>query len=274
MSDPAQRILDECHAARAAWPGVEVLAADFERYVRERDIEAADPPASAPAHFHDLYLACACALGDARALQTFDRVFLAQVPRFIARLSSSASLVDEVRQILRERLLVRTADAAPQITSYKGHGPLVAWLRVVAYHIATQVLAESGGRAEVELADDSMLADRVANQELELIKAEHRQEFEQAVRAALGSLSRRDRNMLRLHLVAGISTRKLAAMFHLSQSSLVRSLAGTRQTISDAVHTRLRERLGLDVGELHSLTGLLLSRLDLSLAACLRSDQS
>src|SRR5262249_14723667 len=64
---------------RAAWPGLEVEAKAFARHVAARIPAEADVAAALGAcHAGDLHLACACAAGDARAIETFDREMLGQ----------------------------------------------------------------------------------------------------------------------------------------------------------------------------------------------------
>ena len=51
----------------------------------------------------------------------------------MARIDSSSQFVDEVKQGLRERLLV---GPPPRIAEYSGSGPLGGWLRVVSVRLA------------------------------------------------------------------------------------------------------------------------------------------
>src|SRR4051794_26918913 len=78
---------------RAAWPGIELTDAQLDAHLARLEL---------PAEPHeDLYLACACALGDAPAIDAFERSILAQVGSFVGRIDASAQFVDEVRQSLR-----------------------------------------------------------------------------------------------------------------------------------------------------------------------------
>src|SRR5262245_22986013 len=102
-----QRLTSLWESGRSAWPGLELPAPVWVRHL------AAHLPAEedaegflASVHASDLYLACACALGDPAALVAFDRSILSQVPSFLSRVDSSPAFVDELRQLLREKLLV------------------------------------------------------------------------------------------------------------------------------------------------------------------------
>ncbi|HEU4539332.1 MAG TPA: hypothetical protein VFS00_34665, partial [Polyangiaceae bacterium] len=67
-------------AARAAWPDLDVPAGPFVRFVAGK-LPRGEPPARSLAALRttDLYLACACCLGDARAFAHFERLCLAAI---------------------------------------------------------------------------------------------------------------------------------------------------------------------------------------------------
>ena len=98
--------------ARQAWPDFELSEATFATYLAGRRRDEDGPPLHAP----DLYLACACAEGNARAVAALDRLFLAPLADIVARAGFPAHVGTEVTQILRERLLVGAADRPPRIT--------------------------------------------------------------------------------------------------------------------------------------------------------------
>src|SRR5262245_54855255 len=77
---------------RARWREV---ALDREAWLRRVGgrISADD---AARIHAGDLFLACACAEGDARALAAFDAAYLGRVPGYLASLHKPATFVDDV----------------------------------------------------------------------------------------------------------------------------------------------------------------------------------
>src|SRR6185295_2269441 len=81
----------------------------------------------------DLALALAAANGDAAAIEEIERTIVEPLPRTLSRLRPSPDLVDELRQELREKLLV---GPRPKLLEYRGRGPLGAWARVVALRLA------------------------------------------------------------------------------------------------------------------------------------------
>src|SRR6185369_4971546 len=109
----------------------------FVAHVSERLADEAD---SSTLHVADLFLACACALGDARALALFEDRLMTQVPTHVARIDRSPAFADEVKAQLRDKLFVARDGAPPKIAHYSGRGPLGGWLRVTAIRTAQNLL--------------------------------------------------------------------------------------------------------------------------------------
>ena len=103
------------------------------------------------------------------------------------------------------------------------------------------------------------------------LKERYRGEFEQALRQALERAGERERVLLRLHLVNGLTVQAVGKMYGVSQPTASRWLAAARDALLEDIKGTLAERLGTSSEELASLAGLVASRLDLSLSALLRS---
>lgn len=255
---------DATARARAAWPGIDVSDDRFGAWLTAR-VDRALPPADALAALQvsDLYLACACAAGDATALARFDAELLTQVPRFVARLGRAVD-VAEVQQQLRERLF---CGATPRIVEYTGRGPLVAWLRVAAVRTA---LNEQRRQSPGDGEDGASLPAALDDPELTLLGARYRDAFTDAVREALDALDERPRVLLKLHLVDGVTLPRLAGMYAVDRATVVRWLAQAREAVRTAAFAALRARVGGSEAELHSVLTVLRSRLDVSLGGLLR----
>jgi RNA polymerase sigma-70 factor (ECF subfamily) len=257
-------------AGAAAWPGVALAPAAFARHLAARLPPAGDLLAGIAAlRAADLYLACACAEGNAAAIAAFDRDFLAQVPSYVATVDPSPAFGDEVRQGLRERLLVPEPGRAPRIAEYAGRGALGGWLRVAAMRVALNLRrADRPGPQD----DDVVAAAAAArlDPELDLLKARYKREFEEALRAAFASLTAEQRAILRLSLVEGLALEAIGALYRVHLSTISRRLARAREAVAAEAHRLLRERLRLTPSELASLEGLVRSQLDVSLGSLLR----
>ena len=141
---------------RAAWPKVELDEEVFAAHVLSKLAPDAGAEEVDRLDAAGLYLACACARGVPSALAELDLHVLAKVPEFLARIQGSSALPDEVRQILRERLLVGAGGEPPRIATYSGEGPLAAWVRVAAVRTALNLLEKMDER----LGHDSRAIER------------------------------------------------------------------------------------------------------------------
>ncbi len=254
---------------RAAWKSAATDDATFVRYL------AARTPGASPAHLDrlqaaDLYLACACAAGDAASVAAFDRHYLAPLPQLLMRKGIARDVADEVVQSLRERLFVGTAGGRAKIVDYDGRGSLAGWLRVAAIRAASNARRDEGHRAT--LADDagSPAAMTVIDPELTLIKRRYGAAFQAALSDAFASLSGEERNVLRLYFMDGLNLDAIARVLGLSRATVGRRMISGRARVLEETLRLLGERLPASPTELQSLLGIVRSKLDVSLGALVR----
>ena len=122
--------------ARAAWPRVELEGTRFVAHLARHLAADASPEALEALHVGDLYLACACADGLPAAHTAFEAHILPEVDQAVARMKLSPTALDEVRQRVRQRMLVAGPDTPPKLAAYPGTGPLAAWVRAAALWLA------------------------------------------------------------------------------------------------------------------------------------------
>ncbi len=246
-------------AARVTWPDFDVPFAAFDAYVTARG-EAEQ------LHTGDLYVACACAIDAANARDGFARSFLSSIDGFVRHLDSSPGFADDVRQQVAEKLLLATP---AKLADYAGRGPLAAWIRVVAVRTALNLRAQRSP-ARMQTLDEVVAAlPASADPELDFLRERYLPAFRGAIRDALAILTAQQRTVLRLHLVTGATTQEIAVIYQVNQSTIVRWLQGARGAIRDRTEELLREQLGVSPSELASLTQVILSQLDVSIAGLL-----
>jgi RNA polymerase sigma-70 factor (ECF subfamily) len=257
-------------AGRAAWPDVRLEVGTFLRHVAERLPGGAEPEKRlSDLHATDLYLACACAQQEKRALEAFERRFLTEVPTFLRGLRESASFADEVRQQLREKLLVAQGDSRPKIADYSGQGSLAGWLRVAAVRTALNV-QRGQRRVASDAAKEAEALSPALDPELDYIKSRYRRDFEESLRAALSTLSDEESNVLRLCFVEGLSLEQIGALYQVNKSTISRRLARTREKLLMEMRRLLGERLHVKDSELRSLMRLVRSRFEISMHSFLK----
>jgi RNA polymerase sigma-70 factor (ECF subfamily) len=261
------RVLDE---ARAAWPEVTLPADVFARHLgaQLRPNRTAEE-ALTRLNTIDLYLACACARGDTRAIATFEKRFFGEADLAVARIDASSDFREEVRQTLRERLFV----GERRIAQYRGQGPLAGWLRTAALRLALNLRQRTRvHRAAVDVLarDEGVPLDR----ELELVRAQYAGEVQEALAAAIVALPSEARHLLRLHYVHGIQLEKIGKLFKVAKSTISRRLGEARGELLDEAKRLLRTRLKVSDRSLTSLLDVMGRDLDLSLSGLLADDDS
>jgi RNA polymerase sigma-70 factor, ECF subfamily len=262
----------------ARWPALalppEAFVTDLARALGPTEPDAA--AAVARLHAADLFLASACARDVPSAVARFEETHLAHLEATLAgAVTVSPAEVDEVRQRLRVKLFVGDAAAGrpPLIGSYSGRGPLSAWLRVAAVRLALTLARDAliGVRAGRRAAVEGALGDVPGDPELAFIKVRYRRDFEEAFASALRESSDRERVLLRLHVVAGLTLEKIGAMYQVDRSTVSRWLAEARRALLDRTEVALRDRIGVAPAEFESMARLLTSQLEIDLPELLRT---
>jgi RNA polymerase sigma-70 factor (ECF subfamily) len=206
----------------------------------------------------ELVLVAACLLGDRGALATFDREYGTQVRALIAGIAGDRT--DDVMQDLRTKLVV-----AGKLAGYGGRGSLLSWLRVVAAREALSTLRKH--RREVAVDDDVMFGKLVAGDDpaLALIRSESITAIKRAFATAVAGLAVRERNLLRQHLLDGLTIDDLAPLYNVHRVTVSRWLVTARETVWTATQHTLRSELSLTPSQVESLLASAREYLDLSL---------
>jgi RNA polymerase sigma-70 factor (ECF subfamily) len=221
----------------------------------------------------ELWLACGIAEGSDEAARFFDERYIAPLERTLARMRLDASMLDEVKQLVREKLLVRDGSgASARIEEYAGRGRLAGLVQVVATREALTLLRR--GAREVLAGDDDLAEPLVGTTDpgLEMLKAKYREAFRAAFAGAVAALTPKQRNLLRMHLLGGVTLEQLASVNGVHRATIVRWLKEARDGVLAATEASLRLTLGVRADELESLLGLARSRLDVSIERLLRTD--
>jgi RNA polymerase sigma-70 factor (ECF subfamily) len=275
LDDVEKELLAANELARSTWPDVEVSANDFVAYLAERLAPRSGWSAAASlveaikkTRISDLYLACACARGDARAMALFDARYLGEVNR---ALKSSATNVDDTKQVLRRRFFVSENGEAPRIVEYSGRGDLKAWVRAAAVRASWRVARMPKGQTDVESHVFRAVAAAGDDLELDYLKRRYLGEFEEALREAFLSLPVRDRNVSRYYYGKGLGIDAIGALYKVHRSTVARWLNRITAELVDTTRKRMMERLGANRAEVSSLVRMLESRIDMTLRAVVAS---
>lgn len=222
-------------------------------------------------HTDDLYLACAAGHGIAPASELFVRHFLAPIAAAVQAIDKNPAFVDEVRQALHERLLI-ASETPPRILQYAGRASLSSWVGVAAQRLALGMLRSEGAhqRAAARAGDEPLALE--LDPELQYLKTRYRDAFKEAISLAIAQLPQRQRTVMRLHTIGGLTLARIATMLMVDESTVSRWVQRARADILDNAQRELGNRLGLRVTEVPSLARLVTSQLDVSVARLLADD--
>jgi RNA polymerase sigma-70 factor (ECF subfamily) len=258
LEDALEQALARAHRA---WPSLALADAEFVGDLAERlpaSVDLVDAVRALCAE--DLFLASLCRRGDPRALEEFERRVMPEARAALLIRRQPPEVVEEALQVLRARLFVAEGGAA-KIGGYSGRGPLGAWVRMAALRTALNLTRGRAGRDHDELRASRLEAPAVSP-ELGFLKARYRGDFKAAFEAAFAGLSTRERTLLRLSLLDGLSTAQLGRIYRADPSSVRRWLAETRRRLLEGTRRELAARLDASERELDSIMGLLVTQLE------------
>lgn len=253
-----------CTRAADAHPGLAVEPAAIVALMARRGQRSAGDDGAA-----ELALACACVAGDPAALAILEQRYLDVVSAALAPMRLGRAVADEVTQEVREKLLLASGDERPRVERYAGDGKLRSLIHVMAVRSAISRLRRQRREHPLEAAGE--LAEPAADPELAFLQRTYRSAFKDAFEAALAELDERERNLLRLHLIGGVTLERLAAIYGVHRATVVRWLARARERALTGTRRRMGQALGLEPDELDSIMALIASRLDASISRVLRS---
>jgi RNA polymerase sigma-70 factor (ECF subfamily) len=256
---------------RAAYPQVTVGNDAIAPLVQQR-LQGEERPDELIAE--EVFLACACALGDSAAIAAFERAHFGVIPAALSRLALGRDEIAEIEQVLRVRLFVADPEnesAMPRIVAYAGHGQLGGLLRVAAVRAGLNMLRDRGRLDHTD--DDGLEHVPIASDDPELakLKAQHRAAFKAAFEEAIRTLEPRERSLLDLSIVKRMGIDRIGAIYGVHRATAARWVTSARDNLSRAVHKILATRLGARGSDLDNLLPLVESQIELSLERLLKS---
>ncbi len=251
-------------AAQARWPGVGLDAARFGAALGQRVSHQVPLDALRSA---DIYLVAALLDGVPEAVDTFERSFGAEIDRGLQRLDPQGS--DDLRQIVRQRLLVGDGERPPKLASYGGRGELVRWLRVTVVRMRADVarrrLRAPDSRSDALGSRLSRAVSPVADPEYRYLKDHYGAQLRTAFEGAVEQLTPKQRNLLRQHLLDNLTATQLAGLYNVDRSTTKRWLSRAREDLWAQTRRSVMQQLDVSRDEFESIVRLVQSELDLSM---------
>lgn len=260
----AETLAQLIRQSREAWPSVKLSTDVFLAYVASR-VSQPEPETLMQLHWGDLYVACACSLGDSAAISCFESLCVVFYAELQQKLKVSPAQFEEHKQALWVELFSGDEETPPKITKYTGQGKLVYWTRVT--FLRHMLRALQGEKKEVPVEEEMLvrLTPAAVHTEASLMKNEAKEELRKALAEAIRALSARERNILRHHYIDGLNTEKVGAIFGVHRATVARWLQKIRDSLFLAISAKLVDKMNIADDEFDSIIHLLHSHLDITI---------
>lgn len=189
------------------------------------------------------------------------------VERVGRRLTTSSDETEELRQRLRVLLLVSEPGERPRILQYGGRGSLHGWLKTTAMRHGLNM--RQRGRRHEPLEAQAAEALAMSLPQLQHADREQRVVFVDQLRDAFFELDTRERTLLRLHLVDGLSLAALSRAYNVHRTTASRWVSAACDQLSASLLRRMNslEASGLQ----RDIVSAVRSQLEVSLRDILAS---
>ncbi|MBL8910180.1 MAG: hypothetical protein JNM17_05675 [Archangium sp.] len=262
----AEKILVELHQQGVeAWPAIDVSLERFSKHVEAVSPPTLDLDALAKLSGEGLTLSAACLDQQPAAMSIFESVYLAPLSRVLAKLDGGSEVANDVLQRLRAQFFAPSPTGRSSFFAYSGAGAFAVWLKVIAVREAQKM--RRGAVATNTVSDDSLsvMPTPEADPELRFMKLQHRAHFKVCFQEALSALGKRERSVLRMSLVEGLSIDDIGKVYDVHRATAARWLTSAREQLVRDCRVKLAERLGVSETELDELMGSVQSNLSISL---------
>jgi len=257
--------LESAHReGRRRWPDIELALERFAEHVQRLNLDEA----TLATHGQDLFVAAASLRGDPTAIAHLDREYLAEAARAVARIDRAPSFIEDTMQQLRLNLL---ADTPPRLASYRAAGRLLDWVRVAAVRTA---LNNKRTDHRILPTEDAALMRLLPEGESdnEARRTRYLGPLQSALEEAFRQLAPRERNLLRMHFLDGLSLDALAVMHAVHRATIARWLVSIRRSVVEHARGMLGDGAELTSRSVRSLYRLLERDLHLSVSRLLAVD--
>ena len=255
--------------ARIAWPQLGTVGdAELEAFVRARVMWLDDE-----VRIEDLLLVCACAKGVRSAEDAIQELFGEEIERAHKRIKPPITLA-QARHLVISRLLAIPEGGAARIALYRGDADFGAWMRNAINRTLLET-ASTGRVAQNDSLEDAILKREVASPilaldpELQRVKRNFMAGLRLSLMHTINSLDARERALLRNAIVDGLDAPSLVLMYGLTAEELRTALVSAKDKLEYRVRNALAERMRISDRDHASLTRLVATQLDASLAKAL-----
>jgi RNA polymerase sigma-70 factor (ECF subfamily) len=213
----------------------------------------------------DLALVWAVLQNNAVALMEIDEL----IDALARRAAGHAIEASELAQRVRTRLLVAPKGKEARLSTYDGRGKLKSWLWTATKLELLQATRGMGQAPQEDIQELTHLAAGGRTPESQARSTKDTRLVSHALRDALEVLEPRERTLLRMRFVDGVSTEELGRMFQVHRTTAQRWIEAAQAKIMAAMRARLEEETRLARPDVDSLIGEVAQSISLRLSQVL-----
>jgi RNA polymerase sigma-70 factor (ECF subfamily) len=229
-------------------------------------VQARTKGQGAEAAVGDLVLVWGVLQGQAAAVVEIDEL----IESLSRRAAGRAIEASELAQRTRTRLLVAPKGKEARLGTYDGRGKLKSWLWTA---IKLELLQATRGLSQAPAEDVDELTHLAASDPSPEARARSNKDTKfvsNALREALEVIDAKERTLLRMRFVDGVSTEELGRMFQVHRTTAQRWIEAAQAKIMTAMRARLEADAKLAKGEVDSLVREVAQSISLRLSQVLQ----
>jgi RNA polymerase sigma-70 factor len=255
-----QEVVEAFERCLRRYPGVQISYEEFQARIDEilsRELSLSDERSRRRAFalipHEDLFLAMACSRQDRVAWEYFADDYMPLLRKFSAQACSNSGEGEDLAQEITAKMLKESN----RLARYNGRGSLAGWLRVAVSHAAVDRFRRTRKQVSLEdLPQNSTpidLIDPGKRDEDETLDARWGPVISNAASESISKLAARDRLVLGLYYLRGVSLKAIGRQFGMHEATVSRRLDKLRRNIRKKVEIELRKKHWMSAGEIRSL---------------------
>jgi len=251
MGQPISEAFERC---QRRFPTVRISLEVFEARIHQiLSSELQSAAAFEKIHHEDLYLAIACSHDERVAWEYFADDYVPVLRRFALQACGNPGDAEDLTQEITTKLMKEKA----RLAGYNGRGSLAGWLRVAVSHAAIDRFRRAKRITSLEELEETgaavALESPAKDQDGESLDSRWGPVVTGMAEETLRALPARDRLLLSLYYLQGVSLKEIGRQFAIHEATASRWLERMRRDIRKQIERGLRKKHRLSSGEISSL---------------------
>jgi RNA polymerase sigma-70 factor len=242
------------------YPTIQISYKDF--HARIEEILAKGPASSkaqsrikalALIHYEDIFLAMGCSRQDRVSWEHFADEYIPLLRKFSTQACGDSGEGEDLAQ----EIIVKMLKEGNRMAGYNGRGSLAGWLRASVAHAAVDRFRRENRLVSLENSLDNgaieSWTDSGGADSEETLDSRWGPIIASAVSESISRLAARDRLVLGLYYLRGISLLAIGRQFRIHEATVSRWIERIRRNIRKQLESDLRKKHGLGADDIRSL---------------------